>query len=133
MSALTGTAGARRPIRLRPLALAVFALLAGRAFLLRRSLLTRDPGEGQSERTSEDGQGPAPGTGGSQGTVTYNYTNANSGPIQGGKFWRVTPTLAWYPSYEFRFTLGYGYGVLDRFGTSGGKTQFFQARIQFML
>jgi hypothetical protein len=44
----------------------------------------------------------------------------------------VTPTLAWYPSYEFRFTLGYGYGVLDRFGISG-TTQFFQARIQFML
>ena len=40
--------------------------------------------------------------------------------------------FAWYLSYEFRFTLGYGYGVLDRFGASG-KTQFFQARIQAML
>jgi hypothetical protein len=27
--------------------------------------------------------------------------------------------LAWYPSYEFRFTIGYGYGVLDRFATRG--------------
>jgi len=72
------------------------------------------------------------GTGAFEATVHFTYTNANSGPIQGGKFWRVTPTLAWYPSYEFRFTLGYGYGVLDRFGISG-TTQFFQARIQFML
>ena len=40
--------------------------------------------------------------------------------------------LAWYPSYEFRFTLGYGYGVLDRFGASGA-THFFQGRMQLML
>jgi phosphate-selective porin OprO and OprP len=72
------------------------------------------------------------GTGAFEATIHATYTNANSGPIQGGKFWRVTPTLAWYPSYEFRFTLGYGYGVLDRFGING-TTQFFQARIQFML
>jgi phosphate-selective porin OprO/OprP len=73
------------------------------------------------------------GTGAFEATIHATYTNANSGPLQGGKFWRVTPTLAWYPSYEFRFTLGYGYGVLDRFSISGGRTQFFQARIQFML
>ena len=72
------------------------------------------------------------GTGAFEATVHATYTNANSGTIQGGKFWRVTPTLAWYPSYEFRFTVGYGYGVLDRFGISG-TTQFFQGRIQFML
>ena len=72
------------------------------------------------------------GTGAFEATVHATYTNANSGPIQGGQFWRVTPMLAWYPSYEFRFTIGYGYGVLDRFGVSG-TTQFFQARIQFML
>ena len=40
--------------------------------------------------------------------------------------------FAWYPSYEFRFTVGYGYGVLDRFGTDGA-TQFFLTRIQAML
>jgi phosphate-selective porin OprO/OprP len=72
------------------------------------------------------------GTGAFEATVHATYTDANSGPIQGGRFWRVTPTLAWYPSYEFRFTIGYGYGVLNRFGTSG-TTQFFQGRIQFML
>jgi phosphate-selective porin OprO/OprP len=72
------------------------------------------------------------GTGAIEGTIHATYTNADDGAIQGGKFWRVTPTLAWYPSYEFRVTLGYGYGVLDRFGTSGA-THFFQGRIQFML
>ena len=70
------------------------------------------------------------GTGAFEASVHGTYTNADDGNIQGGKFWRVTPTLAWYPSYEFRITLGYGYGVLDRFGTSGA-TQFFQSRIQF--
>ena len=72
------------------------------------------------------------GTGAFEATVHATYTNADDGNIQGGKFWRVTPTLAWYPSYEFRITLGYGYGVLDRFGTNGA-THFFQSRIQFML
>jgi len=72
------------------------------------------------------------GTGAFEATVHGTYTNADDGNMQGGKFWRVTPTLAWYPSYEFRVTLGYGYGELDRFGTTGA-THFFQGRIQFML
>ncbi|HTO92646.1 MAG TPA: porin [Candidatus Sulfotelmatobacter sp.] len=72
------------------------------------------------------------GTGALEATIHATYTDANSGSIQGGRFWRVTPTFAWYPSYEFRVTIGYGYGVLDRFGTSGA-THFFQGRIQFML
>jgi phosphate-selective porin OprO/OprP len=72
------------------------------------------------------------GMGAFEATVHATYTDANSGNIQGGKFWRVSPMLAWYPSYEFRVTVGYGYGVLDRFGTSG-TTHFFQSRIQFML
>jgi len=72
------------------------------------------------------------GMGAFEATLHASYVDANSGTIQGGKFWRVTPMLAWYPSYEFRFTLGYGYGVLDRFGTSGA-THFFQARMQLML
>ena len=69
------------------------------------------------------------GPGAFEATIHATYTDANSGTIQGGKFWRVTPTFAWYPSYEFRFTIGYGYGVLDRFDLSG-TTHFFQARIQ---
>jgi len=72
------------------------------------------------------------GTGAFEATVHATYTDADDGTIHGGTFWRVTPTLAWYPSYEFRFTLGYGYGVLDRFDKSGA-THFFQARVQFML
>jgi phosphate-selective porin OprO/OprP len=72
------------------------------------------------------------GTGAFEATIHATYTNANDGAIQGGKFWRVTPMFAWYPSYEFRVTLGYGYGVLDRFGTSG-VTHFYQGRIQMML
>ena len=72
------------------------------------------------------------GTGAFEATINATYTDANSGTIQGGKLWRVTPMFAWYPSYEFRFTIGYGYGVLDRFGTDGA-TQFFLTRIQAML
>ena len=72
------------------------------------------------------------GTGAFEATIHATYTNVDSGAIQGGKFWRVSPMLAWYPSYEFRFTIGYGYGVLDRFGKHGG-TQFFQIRLQAML
>lgn len=72
------------------------------------------------------------GLGAFEATIHSTYTNANSGSIEGGKFWRVSPMLAWYPSYEFRFTIGYGYGELERFGTIG-KTNFFQSRIQFML
>lgn len=72
------------------------------------------------------------GMGAFEATINATYTDANSGTIQGGKLWRVSPMFAWYPSYEFRFTLAYGYGVLDRFGTSG-ETHFFTARIQAML
>jgi phosphate-selective porin OprO and OprP len=72
------------------------------------------------------------GPGAFEATIHGTYADADSGTVQGGKFWRVSPTIAWYPSYEFRFTLGYGYGVLDRFGKRGA-TQFYQARIQFML
>ena len=72
------------------------------------------------------------GIGAFEATFNATYTDVNSGTIQGGKLWRVSPMLAWYPSYEFRFTLGYGYGVLDRFGTSG-ETHFFTVRLQAML
>jgi len=72
------------------------------------------------------------GMGAFETTIHASYVDANSGNIQGGKFWRVSPMFAWYPSYEFRFTLGYGYGVLERFGTRGA-THFFQARMQLML
>jgi len=72
------------------------------------------------------------GLGAFEATLHYSYADANSGTIEGGKFWRVSPMLAWYPSFEFRVTLGYGYGVLDRFGEHGA-TNFLQSRIQFMM
>lgn len=56
----------------------------------------------------------------------------NSGTLNGGKFWRITPMVNWYLSKELRVELAYGYGVLDRFGLSGA-THFFQSRIQLML
>jgi phosphate-selective porin OprO/OprP len=58
--------------------------------------------------------------------------NLDSGPIQGGKFWRITPMINWYPMKGLRFELAYGYGVLDRFNLKG-TTQFFQSRIQISL
>jgi phosphate-selective porin OprO/OprP len=56
----------------------------------------------------------------------------DSGTLNGGKFWRITPQINWYLSENVRFELNYGYGVLDRFNKTG-TTHFFQSRIQFML
>jgi phosphate-selective porin OprO/OprP len=56
----------------------------------------------------------------------------NSGTIQGGKFWRITPMVNWYLNKDIRFELAYGYGVLDQY-TLKGATQFFQARLQLTL
>jgi phosphate-selective porin OprO/OprP len=58
--------------------------------------------------------------------------NLNSGSILGGSFWKITPMINWYPSYNFRFELVYGYGMLNRFQLNGA-TQFFQARIQVQI
>jgi phosphate-selective porin OprO/OprP len=60
------------------------------------------------------------------------YVDLDSGPVLGGKFWRLTPALNWYLSDVLRFEAVYGYGVLDRMGMSGG-TQFFQTRMQLAL
>jgi phosphate-selective porin OprO/OprP len=64
-----------------------------------------------------------------EGLLRFTTFDLNGGNIQGGKFWRITPMLNWYLSPELRFELGYGYGILDRFGVKG-VTQFFQSRIQ---
>ena len=61
--------------------------------------------------------------------LRFTTFDLNGGNIQGGKFWRITPMINWYLSPELRFEIGYGYGVLDRFGIKG-ITQFFQSRIQ---
>lgn len=54
------------------------------------------------------------------------------GLIQGGKLWRITPMVNWYLSDNLRLEIAYGYAVTDRFGLSG-VTQFYQARIQFIV
>ncbi|HET7002611.1 MAG TPA: porin [Puia sp.] len=64
--------------------------------------------------------------------LRFTTLDLNGGQIQGGKFWRLTPMMNWYLSPELRFELGYGYGVLDRFGVKG-VTQFFQSRIQLTI
>ena len=62
----------------------------------------------------------------------FSYTNLDDAQIHGGKFWRFTPMLNWYLTDNVRLEFSYGYGELDRFGTTGG-TQFFGSRIQFQL
>lgn len=62
----------------------------------------------------------------------FSYTDLDDGPIEGGKFWRITPMVNWHMSPNVRLEIVYGYGVLDRFDTRGG-THFFQTRIQMQL
>lgn len=64
--------------------------------------------------------------------VRFSYSDLDSGTIQGGKFWRITPMVNWYLSGNMRLEFVYGYGQLDRFGLTGA-TQFFQTRIQLQL
>jgi len=66
--------------------------------------------------------------------VIFRVTNIDldSGTLNGGTFWRITPMVNWYLSNNIRLELVYGYGSLNRFSKTG-TTQFFQSRIQFML
>jgi len=65
-----------------------------------------------------------------EGVITYSTLNLNSGPILGGRFWRLTPMINWYLSKNIRWEFIYGFGNLDRYGISG-NVQFFESRIQF--
>lgn len=56
----------------------------------------------------------------------------DDGLLRGGKLWRITPMLNWYLSDNLRLEMAYGYAVTDRFGLSG-VTQFYQARVQFIV
>jgi phosphate-selective porin OprO/OprP len=60
------------------------------------------------------------------------YADLDSKNIEGGRFWRVTPMVNWYLSDNVRLEFVTGYGVLDRFGITGG-TVFFQSRLQLQL
>jgi phosphate-selective porin OprO/OprP len=60
------------------------------------------------------------------------YADADSGTLNGGRFWRFTPMVNWYLTDHLRLETAYGYGSLNRFGTVG-KTHFFQTRFQFQM
>jgi phosphate-selective porin OprO and OprP len=64
--------------------------------------------------------------------LRYSYTDLDSGTIQGGKFWRITPMANWHMSDNIRLEFTYGYGEQDRFAQKGGL-QFFQVRLQTQL
>jgi phosphate-selective porin OprO/OprP len=55
------------------------------------------------------------------------YNDFDDGIYQGGKFWRLTPMAYWHMADILHLGFAYGYGKLDRFGTTG-TTQFFQFR-----
>jgi phosphate-selective porin OprO/OprP len=62
----------------------------------------------------------------------FSYIDLDSGSLQGGKFWRITPVVNWHLSDHVRLVMTYGYGSLDRFHLRG-KTHFFQSRLQLQL
>ena len=72
------------------------------------------------------------GPGALEAVLRFSYSDFDSGPIHGGRFWRITPLLNWYLSDNVRLEFVYGYGMLDRFGLTG-YTQFFQTRVQLQL
>jgi len=72
------------------------------------------------------------GKGAWEAILRFSYIDTDSGTIRGGQMWRISPLIAWHLSGRLRWTVGYGYGVLDRFGEKGG-THFLQSRISFML
>ena len=64
--------------------------------------------------------------------LRYSYVDLDSGPIQGGKFWRITPLVNWHLSDNVRLEFVTGYGQLNRFGQTGGLV-FGQTRLQLQL
>jgi phosphate-selective porin OprO/OprP len=72
------------------------------------------------------------GPGAIEAVLRFSYSDLDSGLIEGGKFWRITPMMNWYLSDNLRLEFTYGFGQLDRFGLRG-YTQFFQGRVQVAL
>jgi phosphate-selective porin OprO/OprP len=64
--------------------------------------------------------------------LRLSYVDLDSGPIQGGKFWRITPMVNWHLSDNVRLEFVTGYGQLNRFGQTGGLV-FGQTRLQLQL
>jgi phosphate-selective porin OprO/OprP len=69
------------------------------------------------------------GPGAWEALLRLSYIDLDDGPIDGGRFWRLTPMVNWYLTDHLRLELAYGVGQLDRFGLVG-TTQFFQTRLQ---
>ena len=72
------------------------------------------------------------GPGGWELVGRVSYIDLDSGALQGGRFWRLTPMVNWYLSDHVRLEMTYGYGTLDRFELRG-KTHFFQTRLQLQM
>jgi phosphate-selective porin OprO/OprP len=72
------------------------------------------------------------GPGAWEAILRFSYSNLDADTLQGGKFWRVTPTVNWYLSTDARVELAYGYGNLNRFSLKG-STEFFQLRVQLQI
>ena len=64
--------------------------------------------------------------------MRLSYIDLTDGTLEGGKFWRLTPTINWYFNRFARLEAAYGYGVLDRFDLKG-TTHFFQTRLQLQM
>ena len=62
----------------------------------------------------------------------YTRSDLTDAGIAGGEFGRLTGALSWYPNANFRFSINYGTGSLDK-GNTKGNSQFFQLRAQFEL
>src|SRR5262249_37438040 len=60
----------------------------------------------------------------------YSWIDLTSGAIEGGRLDRWTGAFSWYPTNWGRFEFNYGYGRLQRFGTTG-ISRFYQLRLQF--
>ncbi|MFL5320548.1 MAG: porin [Myxococcaceae bacterium] len=79
------------------------------------------------ERSAFDG-----GPGAWEAVLHASWSDFDSGPVQGGKFFRLTPQINWYIDDMVSIRLNYGLGLLDRFGATA-VTHFFQARLQLQL
>jgi phosphate-selective porin OprO/OprP len=75
---------------------------------------------------------PKHGPGAWEAVFRLSYIDLNSAGLEGGLFWRITPMINFHLSENVRIELAYGYGHLNRFGTTSG-TQFFQTRLQMQL
>ena len=75
------------------------------------------------------GRGVQGGPGAWEAVLRFTYIDLDAEQVTGGKFWRITPMLNWHLTDNTRFEFVYGYGVLDRFDTTG-RTHFLQSRVQ---